>query len=360
MTRIHNFSAGPAVLPEPVVRATQEALWDLNGSGLGLCECSHRSALFEDVLASATQGLRSLLALSDDQEVLFLPGGAQTQFYQIPMNLLRGGRATYLDTGVWSEGAMREAHRYGTVDVGYSSAPVYPNVPQPGDVGELPTGTRYLHYTSNNTVAGTQFHHIPQVPAGVWRICDMSSDIASRPVDGAAFDLIYAGAQKNLGPSGLAIVVIRRELLEHCDPDLPTMLRYGVQVKQTSMFNTPNTFGIYVVDQVCRWIQDQGGLSAIGARNSAQADRVYAAIDGSAFWQGKARLDSRSIMNVTFSTGDAELDTRFVKQATAAGLSGLKGHRVVGGLRASLYNAQTDAAVSALVDFMAEFERANG
>ena len=360
MSRLHNFSAGPAVLPEPVVRRTQEALWELNGSGLGLCECSHRSALFDGVLASAKTRLRALLQLSDDQEVLFLPGGAQTQFYQVPMNLLGGGRASYLDTGVWSAGAMREAKPFGTVDVAYSSGPLHSHVPQASDLGGTPEGTKFLHYTSNNTVAGTQFHYVPDVQEGVWRICDVSSDIVSQPIQGSEFDLLYAGAQKNLGPSGLALVVIRKALLDHCDEQIPTMLRYGVQVAKNSMFNTPNTFAIYVIDQVCQWIEEQGGLEAVGARNRAQAGRIYGVIDGSDFWTGKARLDSRSLMNLTFTTGDADRDTRFHLLAAEQGMAGLKGHRIVGGLRASIYNAQTDAAVDALVEFMREFERTNG
>lgn len=359
MSRIHNFSAGPGVLPESVLRETQEAIWELNGSGLGLLECSHRGALFDGVADSARDRVRRLLALSDDQEVLFLHGGARTQFFMIPANLLRGGRATYLDTGIWAHGAAEDAKRYGTVDVAFSSkATRYDHVPAPGSLPPQPDGTVYLHYTSNNTVAGTEFHHVPESAAPL--VCDMSSDIFSRPVDGSAYHLIYAGAQKNMGPAGVTLVVLKREWLERCEQDLPEMLRYGVHVDAQSMHNTPCTFAIYVVERVCAWLEANGGLSAMDARNEAQAKRLYGAIDATGFWKGKTQVASRSRMNVTFTTGDDALDSTFVKQAEKAGISGLKGHRSVGGLRASIYNAQTDEAVDALVGFMKDFEVTHG
>lgn len=360
MSRLHNFSGGPAVLPESVIRETQDALWELEGSGEGLVETSHRGQAFEAVLARAKDRLRRLLRLSADQEVLLLHGGARTQFFQIPMNLLRGARATYLDTGIWAAGAIEEAGRYGAVDVPFSSrAQRYNRVPSPGEWGPLPENTRYLHYTSNNTVAGTEFHYVPD-PGPAWLVADMSSNILSRPVDGSKFDLIYAGAQKNLGPSGVTLVVIRKELIERCDTDIPMMCRYGVHAANDSMFNTPCTFAIYVVERVCAWIEAQGGVEAVERRNVAQAEQVYAVIDGSGFWQGRAEVGSRSRMNLTFGASDPSLDARFVAEATAAGLQGLKGHRSVGGMRASLYNAQTDEAVKALVEFMQAFEARNG
>jgi phosphoserine aminotransferase len=360
MTRIHNFSAGPAVLPLAVIEQAREDLLDLNGSGLGLLECSHRSALYDAVIGSARERLHRLLRLDEDQTVLFLHGGAQSQFFMIPMNFLRGQRATYLDTGRWSELAIEEAARFGTVDVAYSSREQgYTHVPQPSDLIEPPTGTQYTHYTSNNTVAGTQFHHAPN-PSEGFLVCDASSDILSRPWDGSKYGLIYAGAQKNLGPSGVTVVVVRRSLLSMADEALPTMLRYGVHVAKSSMNNTPNTFGIYVIDQVCKWIEDNGGLTAMETRNRDQAEAIYGAIDGTDFYQGKARKDSRSLMNITFSTGRDDLDTLFWKAALEQGISGLKGHRIVGGLRASVYNAQTDDAVQALVTYMADFERKFG
>lgn len=358
MSRLHNFSAGPALLPVPVLEEVRDNLLDFDGTGLGAMEYSHRSARFEEVIEAARQRLRRILSLSDDQEVLFLHGGAKSQFFMVPMNLLRGARATYLDTGTWAHLAAVEAERFGTVDQPFSSkAAGYRSVPAPGSWGALPEGTAYLHYTSNNTVAGTQYHYVPQ--ADVPLVCDMSSDIASRPMDGSRFDLIYAGAQKNLGPSGLAVVVIRKSLLEQCDTNLPMMLRYDVHVKKGSMYNTPNTWAIYVMERVLAWIEDQG-IEAVGARNEAQAKRLYDALDASELFAPRAEPGSRSWMNPTFTSGDDALDTRFWKAAAAEGLVGLKGHRLVGGLRASLYNAQTDEAVDALVDFLRTFERNHG
>jgi phosphoserine aminotransferase len=358
--RAHNFSAGPAVMPEPVLTQLQQDLWEVRGSGMGILECSHRGACFEAILAETKARLTRLLRLSDDQVVLFLHGGARTQFFQWPMNILRGGRATYFDTGIWASGAIEDARRYGAVDVPFSSkAQGYDRVPEPASWGPLPEGTVYLHYTANNTVAGSEFHYVPDA-GGSLLACDMSSNFLSRPVDGSRFDYIYAGAQKNAGPSGVTVVVLRRSLLERMDRDLPKMLRYDVAVENDSMFNTPNTFGIHAVGLVAKWIEDQGGLTAIEARNIAKADRVYAAIDASSLFRGKVQKGSRSRMNVTFTTGSTELDDRFVKAAKAEGLTELKGHRTLGGLRASMYNAQTDSAIDALVSFLGHFERANG
>lgn len=356
MARVHNFSAGPAVLPESVLRQAQRDLWELGDSGIGILECSHRGGAYDAVHARAKARIAQLLGLGPDQHVLFLAGGARTQFFQVPMNLLRGGRATYADTGVWAQGAIEEARRFGTIDVPFSSADTgYDRVPSPDDWGALPAGTRYLHYTSNNTVAGTEFGYRPD-PRGAWLVCDMSSNFLSRVVDGAAYDLIYAGAQKNAGPAGVTVVVVRDALLAHCDPDLPSMLRYGVHVAHDSLYNTPPVFAIYLLDQMCGWIEAQGGIAAVERRNVAKAARVYRAIDESdGFYRGRAQVGSRSRMNLTFTTGDPARDADFVQAAEAAGLSGLKGHKRMGGLRASLYNAQTDAAVDALVEFLAAF-----
>lgn len=360
MARIHNFSAGPAVLPVPVLHQAREALLEYGDSGLGIMEMSHRGKVFEEVIASARDRLRRLLQVADDQEILFLQGGASSQFFMVAMNLLRGGTAAYLDTGRWSAKAIAEAERFGTVDVPYSSkSSNYDHVPEPGAWGALPEGTVYLHYTSNNTVAGTQFHHVPD-PGDAWLVCDASSDICSRPLDASKFDVLYAGAQKNLGPSGVTVVILRRSLLERCDPELPTMLRYGVQVKNDSMYNTPNTWGIFVLDLVCAWIEDKGGLAGVERTNRARAERLYQAIDGSERFRGLVTHDSRSLMNVTFTTGDPDLDTTFWQEAAQRGMSGLKGHRSVGGLRASLYNAQTEAAVDTLIEFLHHFERQHG
>lgn len=357
--RKHNFSAGPAVLPVPVLEDCREALLELHGSGLGLLECSHRSKLFQGVIDSAIERFKRLLGVGESHHVLFLQGGASQQFFQVPMNLLGGGRASYLDTGTWSAKAIAEAKRYGTVDVPFSSkAQKYDRVPRPGTF-TLPEGTRYLHYTSNNTVAGSAYDYIPDA-GDAWLFCDASSNIFDDHWDGNRFDLLYGGAQKNLGPSGVTFVVIADRLLEHCDTDIPTLLRYGTQVSKGSMYNTPNTFGIFVIERTLAWIEELGGLDAVAIRNRVQAAKVYDVIDASDFWQGKVQADSRSRMNLTFTTGDDDRDAQFVKEADAAGLSGLKGHRSVGGLRASLYNAQTDEAVDALVSFMQDFEQRLG
>jgi len=355
MNRVHNFSAGPGVLPETVLHECQQALWEFGGTGLGLLEMSHRSKAFDAVIVAARERLARLLGVTDTHEVLFLTGGASTQFFMVPMNLLRGGRATYLETGTWSTKAIKEARRFGAVDVPFKS---YDSVPAQGSWGPLPQDTVYLHYTSNNTVMGSEYGYIPQ--SSVPLVVDASSNMLSRPWSDHSHALIYAGAQKNLGPAGVTVVAIRKDLLEACASDLPTMLSYRTHASKDSMFNTPPTFPIFVVERVCAWIEGQGGLAAIGARNQAQSDKIYAVIDASDFYSGKVAVHSRSRMNITFTTGDDTLDTAFHTAATREGLSGLKGHRSVGGLRASVYNACPDAAVDALVAFMQEFERTRG
>lgn len=359
MARVHNFSAGPAVLPLPVLEKAQAALIELNGSGIGLLETSHRWDVFEAVIASARQRLHTLLGCGDDQHVLFLQGGASSQFFMCPMNVLRGGTATYIDTGRWSSLAIAEAHRFGTVQVPFSSkATSYDHVPADGQWGGVADGSVYLHYTSNNTVSGSQFHYVPDA-GDAMLVCDMSSDILSRRVDATRYDMIYAGAQKNLGPSGVTVVVVSDRFLAACDANLPTMLRYGQHVAKESMYNTPNTFGIYLIDEVCAWIEAQGGLDAVATKNTAQARAFYDFIDATPRYKPMVRAGSRSEMNVTFTTGDAALDTKLWKEGDAAGVRGLKGHKSVGGLRASLYNAQTDEAVAAALAFLGEFAKQN-
>ncbi|MCB9684151.1 MAG: 3-phosphoserine/phosphohydroxythreonine transaminase [Alphaproteobacteria bacterium] len=362
MSRIHNFSAGPGVLPEVVLKQAQQDLWDVSESGIGVCEHSHRGKVFDAIHQSAKARIKRLLRVDDaTHEVLFLQGGARSQFYMLPMNLLRGGRATYLDTGHWAHLALQDAKRYGTVDVGWSSKPSrYDHVPAQGEWGAIPEGTAYFHYTSNNTIFGTEMSYVPDV-GDVPLICDMSSNFLSRPVDGSKFAMIYAGAQKNIGPSGVTVVAVRRDLLGRMETELPAMLRYAKQVEKDSMLNTPCTFGIYAIDQVARWLEeDVGGLEVMDRRNEAQASRLYAEIDRSGFWRSKVRTDSRSRMNVIFTTDDPDRDAAFLKGASERQMSGLKGHRELGGLRASLYNAQTDAAVDALIEWMREFERTQG
>ena len=360
MARIHNFSAGPGALPHKVLEEAREALWEHGEHGIGIAECSHRSAQFEEVLQSAKRRLARLLGLGSHQHVLFLQGGARQQFYMIPMNVLNEKRATYLDTGTWSAGAIADAKRYGAVDVPFSSAADgWYRVPRQGEWGPLPEDTLYLHYTANNTVAGTEFDYIPDA-GGAMLVCDMSSNILSRPIDGSVFDLIYAGAQKNMGPSGVTTVVVSDRFLEACDDIMPRLLHYPTEVAKDSMLNTPNTFGIFVIERVLAWIEDSGGLHAIDARNEAQASMIYNAIDTLPAFRGKTEKASRSRMNLTFTTGDDALDTRFWREAAEQGLSGLKGHRSVGGLRASLYNAQTDQAVEALASYMESFSARHG
>lgn len=356
MARRYNFSAGPSLLPERVVRETQDALWELEGCGMGVAETSHRGKPFLAVIERAEARLRRLMGLADDQRVLFLHGGARTQFFQIPANLLRGGRAAYVDTGIWSAAAIDEAKRYGTVDVVWSSRESgYRTVPQADGWSAPASGTRYLHVTTNNTVYGTQWGFVPD-PGEAWLIGDASSDILSDAIPYDRFDLVYAGAQKNLGIAGVTVVVVRRALLDACEPDLPSMLRYPLHAAKQSLYNTPCTTAIYVLERVLAWIEDEGGPAEIGRRNAAKAAKVYGALDASGgFYQGRAAPGSRSRMNLTFTTGDDARDARFVAAANAAGLLGLKGHSSAGGLRASLYNAQTDEAVDALVAFLDRF-----
>lgn len=352
--RLHNFSAGPAVLPVPVLEELRDNLADFGGEGLGLMEMSHRSSTFQGIIDSAFDRVRRVLALPDSSHVLFLQGGASMQFLMVPQNILQGGHARYIDTGTWSAKAIKEAGRFGTVDV-VENTDGYRSVPQ-GFAG--PAGETYLHYTSNNTIAGTQFHDHPTTDGLL--VCDMSSDIASRRIDGSAWDVIYAGAQKNLGPSGVTLVVLsERALARAAEADVPTMLKYGTHLAKGSMFNTPNTLGIYVLERVLAWVEAQG-LDAVAATNQRKADSLYALFDRSDFWQPHADADCRSLMNVTWRLQDTSLEGRLVEQALKAGFSGIKGHRSVGGLRASIYNACPEESVLALVDFLRDFERTDG
>ncbi len=361
MARIHNFSAGPGVLPEVALRQAQADLWDVADTGIGVLEHSHRGKAFDAIHQRAKQRVARLLGLDDDQAVLFLQGGARGQFFQWPLNTLRGKRAAYLETGHWSKLAIDDAKLYGTVDVPFSSRETgYDRVPEPGEWGELHEDALYLHYTSNNTIYGSEYPYVPD-PGRAWLACDMSSNFLSRPIDGTRFTFLYAGAQKNVGPAGVTIVVIRKSILDRLGQNLPAVLRYGKLVEKDSMLNTPCTFGIYMIDQVCRWLEeDVGGVAAMEKRNLAKANLLYAEIDRSGFWKAPVAKSSRSRMNVVFRAPNADLDAVFVKEATAAGMSGLKGHRETGGLRASLYNALPEASVQALVSFMREFERTKG
>jgi phosphoserine aminotransferase len=359
--RIHNFSAGPAVLPEPVLRKAQEAIWNVAGSGIGIVEHSHRGKVFDRILEEAERACRDLAGIPDNYRVLFLQGGASLQFSMVPMNLLPADRtADFLLTGVWAQKAVKEAKILSAkVHIAASSEPTnFDRIPKPDEI-RWSTNPVYAHITTNNTIYGTQWRTEPAVPAGVPLVADTSSDMYSRPIDVRKYGLIYAGAQKNLGPSGVVLVIIRDDLVEAGPKTLPTMLQYRTFAAERSLYNTPPTFGIYVMGEVFKWIQAQGGLAAMAQHNEAKARLLYDYIDGSDFFRGTVQPDSRSLMNVCFRAPTEELEARFVAEATKRGLDGLKGHRSVGGMRASIYNACPPAAVEALVAFMKEFEMAN-
>jgi phosphoserine aminotransferase len=359
--RIFNFSAGPAVLPEPVLRKAQEAVWDVAGSGIGIMEHSHRGKVFDRIRDEAEQACRDLAGIPDNYRVLFLQGGASLQFSMVPMNLLPPDRtADYLLTGVWAQKAVKEAKVLGAkVHIAASSESTnFDRIPKASEItySERPA---YVHLTTNNTIFGTQWRSEPSVPAGVPLVADTSSDMYSRPIDVSRYGLIYAGAQKNLGPSGVVLVIIRNDLVEAGPKTLPTMLQYRTHAAEKSLYNTPPTFGIYVMGEVFKWIQSEGGLKGIAEHNESKARLLYDFIDQSDFFRGTAQTDSRSLMNICFRAPTEDLENKFVAEATKRGLDGLKGHRSVGGMRASVYNACPRGAVEALVAFMKEFEQAN-
>ena len=359
--RIYNFSAGPAVLPEPVLKKAQAALWNFADSGIGILEHSHRGPQFMDVYKRAEANCRKLAGISDDYAVLFLQGGASTQFYMVPMNLLAQGKtADYLNTGSWSKKAMKEAKRYGTVHVAASSEDENFSYIPAADSIKWSDGAAYAHVTSNNTIFGTEWASEPTVPAGVPLVCDASSDIFSRPIDVSKYGIVYAGAQKNLGPSGVCLTIVRKDLIAAGPESLPTMCQYRTHADNESMFNTPNTFGIYIIGEVFEWILAEGGLKAMAERNQAKAKVLYDYLDDSKLFRGTARPDSRSLMNMCFRASSEELEKQFIEEAQAKGFDGLKGHRSVGGMRASIYNAFPHAGVVALVEFMKSFEHKHG
>jgi phosphoserine aminotransferase len=354
--RIWNFSAGPAVLPESVLDEARENLLSLGGTGVGILEHSHRGKAFLAVYEETEALCREIGQIPSNYKILFLQGGASLQFAMVPMNFLGDGTADYLVTGAWSEKAVEEAQRLGKTHIAATSQDRnYCYIPQSCSFSPHPA---YIHYTSNNTIFGTELPAIPNVPAAADLVCDASSDIFSRPWDVSRHALIYAGAQKNLGPAGVTLVIIREDLIERGARNLPTMLQYRTHAKADSMYNTPPTFAIYIINLVLKWIRAQGGLAAMAQRNRRKAERLYAYLDQSRMFRPTADRDSRSLMNVTFVTGDAELDAKFCSAATKAGFDGLKGHRSVGGMRASLYNAFPEAGVEALIEFLKQFEAA--
>jgi len=355
--RLHNFSAGPGSLPAEVMQEVADELPVYPGLGASIMEVSHRGKEFDWIWNSAVERMRRLLGMGEEWHVLFLGGGASMQFYQVPLNFLRAeASADYLNTGAWSKKAIKEARGVGRVNVAATSEDdAFTYIPEPS-TWKLDPAATYLHYTSNNTIFGTQYHFEPE--AQVPLICDASSDFLSRSIDVARYGLIYAGAQKNIGPAGATAVLVRDSFLATRREGLPTMLDYGTHV--ADMFNTPPVFAIYIVEKVLRWIEDHGGLDAMTRRNDDKAASLYAAIDATDFYRGTAKHDSRSKMNVTFRLPDESLEERFVREAKGEGLIGLKGHRSVGGIRASIYNAVGPESVQALVDFMRTFEARSG
>ncbi|HEY9281973.1 MAG TPA: 3-phosphoserine/phosphohydroxythreonine transaminase [Pyrinomonadaceae bacterium] len=358
--RIYNFSAGPAVLPVPVLEQARDEMLSLPGVGMSVMEISHRSKTFDEIIGGAERGLRELMGIPDGYRVLFLQGGASLQFSMIPMNLLGDGQsADYVITGSWGKKALKEAKKVGAVNVAADLADSrYTRTPEPHEL-KLDAAAAYVHFTSNETIEGVEFKTDPEV-GGVPLVCDASSNIMSRPVDVSKYALIYAGAQKNLGPSGLTLVIVRDDLLQRVPGGLHTMLDYRTHAENQSLYNTPNTWGIYILNLVCKWVKDQGGLEGIYRRNEEKAKLIYDAIDATDFYRGHAAPEARSLMNVTWRLPTEELEKQFVKEATAARLDGLKGHRSVGGIRASIYNAFPPEGCAALAEFMREFERRNG
>jgi phosphoserine aminotransferase len=360
MSRVYNFSSGPAVLPVPVLEQIQRDLMALPDVGMSILEISHRSAAFEAILARAEADVRAIAGVPSNYKVLFLQGGASTQFSMVPMNLLTAGAtADYIDSGSWGDKAVKEAKKVGTVNVAASTrAENYSRVPAQAEL-KLTPGAAYVHMTSNNTIEGTEYKALPEV-GDVPLVNDTSSDMFSRPLDVASHGLIYAGAQKNLGPSGVTLIIIREDLLARSQQSLPTMLNYAVQAENGSMYNTPPTFAVYTLGLVMQWLIAQGGLAAMAQVNERKAAKLYAEIDRTGFYRGTAHKDCRSLMNVTFRLAGEDLEKMFVKESTAAGLDGLKGHRSVGGMRASIYNAFPEHGIDALVAFMREFESKRG
>jgi len=354
MKKVYNFYAGPAILPQAVMKRAQEELLDFNGIGLSIMEISHRSKDFEEVIDTAKKKIRTLLGVPDNYSVMFLTGGASMQFGMLPMNLLKGQKADYLHTGSWASKAIAEAKLFGTVNVaGNSKDKNFSYVPE----CKVSPDAVYVHVTSNETIGGIQIHNFPET-GNIPLIADMSSDIFSRRVDVSKFGMIYAGAQKNIGPAGVTLVIMRNDLVDQCADGLITMMSYKTYREHKSLYNTPPCFPIYIMKLVMDWLESNGGLEAMEKLNKEKADILYNAIDSSKMYKGAAELKDRSLMNVTFRLPE-ELEKKFVKEAEALGLVGLPGHRSVGGCRASIYNAMPVDGVKELVRFMEKFEKEN-
>ena len=357
MTRVYNFSPAPAALPEPVLRQAAEEMLDWHGTGMSVMEMSHRGKAFMSIAAEAEADLRELLAIPEDYAVLFLQGGATMQFAAVPLNLMpSGGSADYVDTGHWSSRAIKEAKRYGKVRVIASSADKNYSYAPAQDAWQLvDPQAAYVHYTPNETIGGVEFHWVPET-GGVPLVADMSSNILSRPIDVSKYGVIYAGAQKNIGPAGLTVVIVRKDLLGRARAETPTLLDWKVQAEAQSMSNTPPTYAIYIAGLVFKWIKAEGGLAEMERRNRAKAALLYELLDSSDFYRSPVRPEDRSIMNVPFTLADEALNEAFLQGARERGLVELKGHRSVGGMRASIYNAMPLEGVQRLVEYMREFE----
>lgn len=358
MGRIFNFGAGPAALPLPVLEKAQAELLDFNGNGMSVMEMSHRSAGYQEVIDAAEAGLRRIMGIPDNYSVLFLQGGASMQFAMIPLNLLGKGQvADYANTGAWAKKAITESKLVGDTNIVWDgSEDNFMSMPSAQDIKES-DNSAYVHITTNETIGGVQFKEFPKTSAPL--IADMSSDIMSRRLNVEDFGMIYGGAQKNIGPSGLGIVIMRSDLAERCPDNINNFFRYSTHIKNASMFNTPNTWAIYIIKLVTEWVESMGGIEALEKLNEEKAAILYNTLDSSDFWKPCAKSEFRSLMNVTWRLANEELEAKFIKEATAVGFAGLKGHRSVGGIRASIYNACPRGAVEALTQFMKDFEAAN-
>lgn len=359
MSRVYNFSAGPAVLPEEVLQAAADEMMDYKGTGMSVMEMSHRSKPFEEIITEAEADLRDLMGIPDNYKVLFLQGGASQQFAAIPMNLMKNGVADYIITGQWAKKAAQEAEKYGKVNrIASSEDKVFSYIP---DCSDLPIDDNadYVYICENNTIYGTKYKELPNTKGKIL-VADVSSCFLSEPVDVTKYGVIYGGVQKNIGPAGTVIVIIREDLIrDDVLPGTPTMLKYKTQADAKSLYNTPPAYGIYICGKVFKWLKKMGGLEAMKERNEKKAKLLYDFLDQSQLFKGTVVKEDRSLMNVPFVTGNEELDAKFVKEAKAAGLVNLKGHRTVGGMRASIYNAMPKEGVEALVAFMKKFEEEN-
>ena len=359
MSRVYNFSAGPAVLPEEVLKEAAAEMLDYQGSGMSVMEMSHRSKVYDDIIKEAEADLRDLMNIPDNYKVLFLQGGASQQFAMIPMNLMKNKKAGYIVTGQWAKKAYQEAKIYGeAIELASSADKTFSYIPDCSDL-DIPDDVDYVYICENNTIYGTKFHTLPNTK-GHLLVSDVSSCFLSEPVDVSKYGVIYGGVQKNIGPAGVVIAIIREDLItEDVLPGTPTMLRYKIHADNDSMYNTPPCYGIYMCGKVFKWLKKIGGLEAVKKMNEEKAKILYDFLDESKMFKGTVVKEDRSLMNVPFVTGDADLDAKFVKEAAAAGFVNLKGHRSVGGMRASIYNAMPKEGVEKLVAFMKEFEANN-